>query len=450
MMTVDVDVIVVGGGCAGVAAACCIAESGRSVMLCDQAPSLGGAIHRKVAEECGALLVSKDLITGWRDLKSRLDQQSDHVEIRVSTIFVGLDSTGVAVIKDHITNSAQYVAPKAMVFATGAYENIKPVPGWHYPGVTTAGALQVHMKSAGTPPKGKVLLAGSGPLLLAIAAQLTVLGNAPVAVVESARPLLKSRHWLGLPLPFFREAFSYVTTLWARRVPWICGADVELIERTEKGLAVTVSNGKREVNYDVDIVGLHNGLRENNIGLPAENLDPADGVLVVHAGDCHAVLGARAASQSGSVAAGRLLTAMGDPHAELSCSPALESHTQSQAKLAAIFSPVRPLSLENLPDETILCRCEQKSIGDLREMLVTRGVSAREIKLNGRFGMGRCQGRFCGKWVLDLLDEINGEPRKMEELSGRRWPVRPISIGSLTGLGQQQDVRKLTQTQSGD
>ena len=101
---IEIDVLVIGGGCAGVAAACSIAESGRSVMLCDQSPSLGGAIHRKVAENCKPLPVPSDHVTSWRNLKARLAQQSDNVKVRTGSIFTGLDSTGIAVIKDHISD----------------------------------------------------------------------------------------------------------------------------------------------------------------------------------------------------------------------------------------------------------------------------------------------------------------------------------------------------------
>jgi NADPH-dependent 2,4-dienoyl-CoA reductase/sulfur reductase-like enzyme len=435
---IEIDVLVIGGGCAGVAAACSIAESGRSVMLCDQSPSLGGAIHRKVAENCKTLPVPGDHVTSWRNLKARLAQQSDNVKVRTGSIFTGLDSTGIAVIKDHISDISEYIAPKAMVFATGAYESIRPIPGWHHYGVMTAGALQIQMKSAGEPPVGKILLAGSGPLLLAIAAQLTSLGNAPVAVIESARPLAINRHWPGLPIPYLREGVRYVMKLLTHHVPWVCGSDVEQIERSTKGLTVTVANARRRSTYEVDIVALHNGLQANNVGLPISNLDPANGMLIVHAGDCHAVLGARAAPLSGDLAASKLLAAMGDSKTSPPQSTDLAPHIRAQAKLAKIFSPVRSQTLEALPDKTILCRCEQMTVGDLRQMLLTKEISAREIKLNGRFGMGRCQGRYCAKWVLELLGDPNHD---QQQLTGRRWPVRPVSIRSLAGLGDQEVAR---------
>jgi len=442
----EIDVLVIGGGCAGVAAACSIAESGRSVMLCDQSVSLGGAIHRKVAENCTPLPVAKDNVKSWQDLKARLAQQSERVLIKTGTIFVGLDSSGIAVVKDHIGDISEYIVPKAMVFATGAFENIKPLPGWHHYGVMTAGALQIHMKSAGKPPPGKILLAGSGPLLLAVAAQLTALGNAPVAVIESGRPLSMNKHWLGLPIAYLREGMQYVIKLWTHHVPWVCSAEIQHIKRTDKGLSVTVSNARREFTWEADIVALHNGLRSNDIGLPATNLDPVKGLLVVHAGDCHVVLGARAAALSGGLAARKLLRAMGDTETKSGFSSKLNPHIRAQARLAAIFSPVRTMPLKDLPDETILCRCEQKTVGDLQQMLRARNFSAREIKLIGRFGMGRCQGRYCGKWVLELLGEADGDIEQTQQLNSRRWPIRPVSIKSLAGLEYQENANKSAPT----
>ena len=265
--------MIVGGGPAGVAAACTVAESGRTVMLCDQSLTLGGAVHRKLTGSGAGLSVPSDLASSWQDWLSRLDKQSARVELRLGSIFLGLDSTGVAVIKDHMSNIAGSVSPAAVIFATGAYENIRPVPGWHLPGVVTAGGLQVSMKSSGTPPAGKVLLAGSGPLLLAVAGQLAALGNAPVAVIESATPMAKYRHALGLPLPYLREASRYVMKLRTHRVPWICGANIESIEKSEQGLSVAISKSGRSINYDTNILALHNGLRCNSTGLPAQNLD---------------------------------------------------------------------------------------------------------------------------------------------------------------------------------
>ena len=163
-------------------------------------------------------------------------------------------------------------------------------------------------------------------------------------------------------------------------------------------------------------------------------------MIIIHAGDCHEVLGVRAAPLSSDLAASRLLAAIADSNSMPEPLSKLRPHRRAQAKLEAIFHPASTAPLHALPDETVLYRFEQKTVGDLRHLIVDIENSAREIKLNGRFGMGRCQGRFCSKWTLDMLGEVSGIPQPPEALTGRRWPVWPLSIKSLAGLGHREDV----------
>ncbi len=438
-MMINADVLVVGGGPAGVAAACTIAESGKSVLLCDQGVALGGAIHGKRGNGQADLPMPHEHKKRWQRLSQRLARQSALIEIRSRTIFIGVDATGTAVIKDSDSDRAQYVSTQALVLATGAYENIRPLAGWHLPGVVAAGGLQVQMGAAGTPPPGRVLLAGSGPLLLTVAAQLSALGRPPLAVIEAATPMSKPHHLTGVPLSYIREGASHLLTLRRRGVPWICNAEIENIQTDDKGLRVTVRNKAKTLNFKTDLVALHNGLQPNNIGLPPVNFDPSRGLLVVHAGDCQELLGARAAVASGEQMANALLNATSGSHIKPGNAALLSRHRNAQARLAAMFEPVAQTKLNDLPDRTVLCRCENRTVGDLRRIIDKGETSAREIKLNGRFGMGRCQGRFCGRWALAMLGEVSGAAYPCEALTGNRWPIRPISINSLANLGQQTD-----------
>ena len=107
---------------------------------------------------------------------------------------------------------------------------------------------------------------------------------------------------------------------------------------------------------------------------------------------------------------------------------------KAQALLSELF---RPVNLANDPrhlaDDTILCRCENKTVGDLRGLLAQDGLSPREIKLNGRFGMGACQGRFCADTVMAVTaaSRSASAPGDIAQLTGSRWPLRPVSIASL-------------------
>ncbi|MCH5373315.1 MAG: hypothetical protein JJ992_05025 [Planctomycetes bacterium] len=283
-------------------------------------------------------------------------------------------------------------------------------------------------------PQGDAILAGNGPLLVAVAAQMTALGRPPLMIVEAGRPLLPRLQAAGLPYAYIREALSYLWTLKRAGIPWLHNAAIRRIEVIDDRLAAWIATKGSESRYEADFIALHDGLRPNSIGLPAENIDSGEGLPVVHAGDCRQTLGARAAVTSGHDAADRLLTALGDRSgAEPSGSRLVRQHMRAQRVLAAMFRPSSGHPLRELPDDTVLCRCENKTFGDLRALPGFPSVSAHQLRLNGRIGMGRCQGRFCAAWALQLVSESGGELQNETELTGRRWPVSPVSIGSLAG-----------------
>ncbi len=447
-MTIDKDVLIVGGGPAGIAAACRVAEAGYTVRLCDAAPSLGGAIFRGAGD--ASPFISTEYLSTWRAMEAELKAHAASIRVMKSTSFVGLDSTGVAVLKNCSNREAMQLSPRAVIIATGAIENIRPVPGWHLPKVVTAGGLQVNMKACSTAPDGDIIIAGNGPLLLAVAAQLAKLGNPPIAIVESGRPMLPRLQVLGLPLAYVREALSYYRTLKKFRVPWIQGAFIERISERDDGLSVTIRKGIRTNTHDVDIVALHNGLQSSRTGMPVENIDLRKGIIVLHAGDCCEPLGARAAPASGRHAADRLLAVLRPSAAPPVIPLHLRRQALAQARLKTIFKPVSHLPLHSMSDDTVICRCEQKTVGDLRELLLGPGTSAKEIKLNGRFGMGRCQGRFCARSTLDMAKELTGESHTTESLTGNRWPASPISIGALARLATDSSSTNAADSESQD
>lgn len=94
-----------------------------------------------------------------------------------------------------------------VLLAGGAQERPVPFPGWTLPGVMTAGAAQILMKSAGMLPKDAVL-AGSGPLLYLIAAQMIDAGCPPRALVET-----QTSHMMVKALPHLPKALFAMPTL---------------------------------------------------------------------------------------------------------------------------------------------------------------------------------------------------------------------------------------------
>uniref|UniRef100_UPI0035698DC8 FAD-dependent oxidoreductase n=1 Tax=Phaeovulum sp. TaxID=2934796 RepID=UPI0035698DC8 len=157
-------VLVVGAGLAGLAAALELARAGLAVLVVDQALRPGGAVHRQPLPG-GRSLASPAQTRRWRALMTEVEAQRVRIEIACETRFGGIDHSGAVLLTGA---RAALFRPRALVLAVGAREAVQPRPGWTLPGVTTAGALQTLLKTTGTPPPGRVLLAGSGPLLLAL------------------------------------------------------------------------------------------------------------------------------------------------------------------------------------------------------------------------------------------------------------------------------------------
>lgn len=434
---VEPDVIVIGGGPAGLAAAIEAASSGYAVEVVEQRESLGGAIHRQPIEGAAEIGQAAGPKARWRALADAFS--AARIPVRHTSVFLGVDGDGLVLIENRRSGLVEHIRPRAVIIATGAVEKVHPRPGWQMAGVSTAGGLQVMMKETGRAPQGRVLLAGSGPLLIAVAAQMARLGNPPVAIIEAGDPLRRVGSGIAMlgHTALLREAASYLSEIYLRRIPWMRGTRLEVIEREGASLqAVLRRSDGSERQIVVDHIGLHDGIRPNDFGLPNEATEPTAGPLILRAGDCREALGAFAAEVDGRRAGRRVIDILSRNRDRAALDREINRARKAQATLAALFAPVHGAQqLSCLPDETILCRCEGKTVGDLRRLCDRPDrLTGREVKHNGRFAMGACQGRFCAANTAALMAEINpgGPVPSTEDLTGRRWPVRPVSIAALT------------------
>ena len=423
----ELPVLVVGGGPAGVAAAVTLAEAGLRVLLIEQRDRLGGAIHRQPAP--GAPQIWRGPARhrrNWAELASRLDRAAGQIELRTSTVFLGVDGAGRFLFEDRRVGQVFARRVRAAIVAVGAVEKIHPFEGWELPGVMSAGGAQVLLKETGRPPEGPIVVAGSGPLLLAVAAQLAHAGNPPLAVLERGRPWQKPKALAGLMTagPQLAEAAAYAAALALKRVPYRSDSEVLSVSETGQGLAIRVRSGSAESLLQARQLLVHDGLEPNRAGIP----QPAPGaeIPVLLAGDGREILGADAAILDGQRAASAILAGSGRAAPAASLEADLSKARNFQLALAeALHSKATPPT-----PQTMLCRCEGRRYADFAAL--PADASAREIRLMGRFGLGACQGRFCGP----MLDELRGEA--LPSASPPRWPLRPVSLAALANFSIDQ------------
>jgi NADPH-dependent 2,4-dienoyl-CoA reductase/sulfur reductase-like enzyme len=381
------EVVVVGAGPAGLAAACTAAENGRRTALVDDTPWLGGQIWRG-QQAHPTIPEATQWVARFKRTKATLLDQCTILGPGGRRVLLGEHPTG-----------PRQIEWDRLILATGARELFLPFPGWTLPGNFGPGGLQSLAKH-GWPVAGKrVVLAGSGPLLLAIGSGLRKMGARIVSINEQA-PLLRL-------ISFGAGLFSWPGKLaqaaglkWnLRGTPFRCGTWPVRAEGTEQLRTVTLTDGRRQWVEECDMLACGFGLVPNlelplALGCRLENefvrVDSSQASSVAGlycAGELTGIGGVDAALVEGEIAG---LAASGQEDAARRLMPRRDSWRRFRAALATAFALREELKGLATP-ETVVCRCE-----DVRFDRMKSFAGWRDAKLQTRCGMGTCQGRVCG------------------------------------------------------
>jgi NADPH-dependent 2,4-dienoyl-CoA reductase/sulfur reductase-like enzyme len=422
MRTEHCDVAIVGAGPAGLAAADAAAASGARTVLLDDNPAPGGQIWR---DGPGVHLPAMA-----RQLRARVQAHATlrlHSGVRV----VAATADNELLLED--AEQAWRLRWDALVLATGARELLLPLPGWTLPGVTGAGGLQALVK-AGMPVAGeRIVVAGSGPLLLAAAATARQAGAQVLRVAEQAAWPALARFALGLPRWPGKAWQALGLGLGLRSAGYRAGWHVAAALGDGQLQAVRLQGPRgRSEEIACDRLACGFGLVPNTElgrllgcatalrhGLPALAVDDwqATSRPRIHAaGECTGVGGSERALVQGAIAGH---AAVGQNRQAQTLRPALAHWDRFAERLHASFALGAPLRQLATP-ETLLCRCEDVPLAALAGC-----ADWTEAKLQTRCGMGACQGRVCGAAAQVLFGWAAPMPRP---------PLVPVRVGTLAAL----------------
>lgn len=454
----DPELLVVGGGPAGLAAAATAAEAGVRVLLVDERSALGGQYYKQPASTFTVDPARLDhQYTAGRALVERV--RSAGVEVLSGTRIWGARTAGeFSAVRDR---QRWTIRPHRVVLATGAYERAVPFPGWTLPGVMTTGAGQSLLRAYQVAAGRRVLVAGNGPLNVQLAAELTRSGGSVVGLVELGAPT-SPRHALAVARMavsgpgLVRDGAGYLAALARARVPILSRSAVVRVEgdgRAERAVVARIGADARPVAgtdrvFDVDAVCLGYGFMPGNelarlLGV-THDVDPATGGYVVRrsptgrtdvdgvwvVGDAAEIRGAKVAESVGALAGADVAVSLGRPAPDVRrATRRRDRHERFQRSLWAVYRG--PALFSQLAEpETVICRCESVPLAAIDAALDGAG-SAGAVKRVTRTGMGRCQGRFCGFVVSDRAAAATGTAVDAFAGFAPQPPLRPTPIAVI-------------------
>lgn len=456
------DLVVIGGGPAGLAAAVQARQLGLSVALVDEQPEVGGQIFRAVerAEAEGrAAALGEDYRHGLGLARAFHDSGATHF---ASHQVWQVEPGGRVFATDG--SASRLIEGRRVLVAVGAIERPVPIRGWTLPGVMTVGSAQILHKTIGLLPDAGVWIAGTGPLALHFAVEVVAAGGRIAGILDTARaplPETALRHVGGVlrGWRYVARGLGYLAKLRMADVRRVTG--VESVEAVGEGRIERIRWRAGGQCHEAPASGLllHEGVLPNThmtmaVGCAhdwdeaqkcfrprADRFGATDVEAIFVAGDCGGIGGARAAECRGRLSALGVATSIGVlPVADRDrlAQPVvaeMRGHEALRGFLDALYAPADELIVP--PDDVTVCRCEGITAGRIREAASLGCRGPNQVKSFTRCGMGPCQGRMCGTTVTATLAAALGMTPQEVGSFRIRPPLKPLRLGELAALADE-------------
>jgi NADPH-dependent 2,4-dienoyl-CoA reductase/sulfur reductase-like enzyme len=446
------------------AAAIEAARAGVQVWILDENRRPGGQIYRQLEagfDVADPKALGRDYERGLKLIRE-FDSVGDRVRRVPDALVWGIfPENEVAFLEGEQSRSLRY---RKLIIAAGAFDRPVPFPGWTLPGVFTAGGAQRLVKIQRVLPGENILLVGTGPLQLALANQIADAGGRVAAILEAGRV----DNWIETiqaawgQWGLISDALKYLLGIRKARIPlWrkhiileargdgqVEEAVIAEVDRqwrpkpgTQRVLKVdTICIGYGFVpsteltrltqcdhRYDASLGGW----------IPIRDEDMQTTVPGVYAvGDCTGVAGSLVALEEGRLAGIAAAQSLGYLTGEQAVArmAACRKHLAGLGRLRRALDEIsmpRPGLYELAREDTIVCRCEELTLAEIREALAQGATDLNEVKRITRMGMGPCQGRMCGPAMLEIIAREKGVSPENVGYLNPRPPVKPVPLTAL-------------------
>ena len=451
--------VIIGAGPAGIRAAQTLVKYGLRPVILDEATRWGGQIYRQQPQNFQR--TSKQLYGFDADRAEKLSADfaglMNSVDYRSDALVWNVEKGRIDVLENGVSSTLPWTS---LIVATGATDRILPFPGWTLPGVYAMGAAQIALKYQACAIGANVILAGTGPLLYLVAYQYVKAGAKIQAVIDTSPLTAQIKalpRLLSQPGQLARGIY-YVGWLLARGIKVHRGARIVRAQGQDRIAALIIKNARgKEETLPCDALGFGYALRsETQIAdiltcefsfdpmqrayLPTKDGTGRSSVEGVYlAGDGAGIMGAKAAELSGERSALSLLIDKGlcrpDDRAIQQRIQLLDERLQSIGRFRTGLETAFPCPedwIEHMDEDTIVCRCEEVTFGQIRDTIAECGIrEVNRLKAMSRAGMGRCQGRMCGQASAEILAHFSRQTlAEVGRLRGQP-PIKPVPVQAI-------------------